>query len=224
MEQLTVRRVEPNRAVVHLLPTDLAQGPQTFAHTLRDRLDEPGTPHRTATLFQSPGGTLEPDYALDVVPGRMRRLGFDPRVVPPLRRLRRALVPRVVVAHGGEPLTYASFARPAGSRLVAYEIESRHESVQGGVPSPWHRRLMRRADRVVAVSDQVAAEAVDVFGCDPGRVVVIPDGLDPERSGLDAVVGAWSGVLAGLAEGDEPEAGASEPGPATGTGPERPRS
>jgi hypothetical protein len=201
VEQLTVRRVEPNRAVVHLLPTDLAQGPQTFAHTLRDRLDGPATPHRTATLFQSPGGTLEPDYALDVVPGRMRRLGFDPRVVPPLRRLRRALVPGVVVAHGAEPLMYASFARPAGSRLVAYEIEGRHESRQDGVPSSWHRRLLRRADRVVAVSDHVAAEAVELSGCDPGRVVVIPDGRDPERFGLDAAVGAWSDVLTGLAQG-----------------------
>lgn len=165
--------------MVHLLPRDLARGAQVFARALRDRLDGPDTPQRTVTLFRSPAGALAPDHRLDVAPGRLRRLGFDLRVVPRLRRLLRDLAPSVVVAHGGEPLKYAALAVPAGTRLVAYKIGSRHESLRGGLQLAWHRRLLRRADRVVAISNDVADEAVAQFGCDPAQVVVIPNGRDP---------------------------------------------
>jgi glycosyltransferase involved in cell wall biosynthesis len=44
----------------------------------------------------------------------------------------------------------------------------------------WHRSL-RRADRVIAISDFVRERAVARLGLDPGKVRVVPLGLDHER-------------------------------------------
>jgi glycosyltransferase involved in cell wall biosynthesis len=44
----------------------------------------------------------------------------------------------------------------------------------------WHRSL-RRADRVIAISEFTRDRAVALLGLDPGRIRVIPSGLDHER-------------------------------------------
>lgn len=165
--------------VVHVLPRDMARGAQVFARALRDRLDGACGDHRTLALFSGPPGALRPDHQLEVRPAWLRRAGFDPRVAYQLRRALAALAPHVVVAHGGEPLKYCVPARPPGSRLVYYKIGSSHTAAQRGLRARWHARLLQSVDRVVAISDDLAVETETVFGLDPGKVAVIPNGRDP---------------------------------------------
>jgi glycosyltransferase involved in cell wall biosynthesis len=165
--------------VVHVLPKDMARGAQVFAKVLRDRLDGPAATHRTLTLFDAPVGALNPDHSLGLSPGLLRRAGLDLRV---LRRLRNALgelEPDIIVAHGGEPLKYCTLARPAGTKLVYYKIGSSRSVARHRLRSRWHHHLMCSADKVVAISDDLAAEAHDVFGVAPDRAVIIPNGRDP---------------------------------------------
>lgn len=169
---------ESRAVVLHVLPRDLARGAQVFARELRDRLDGDAVQHRTVSLFEGSPAALRPDHRLDHPAGRLRRLGFDPRVVLGLRRLIAEFGPGVIVAHGGESLKYCLAARPRSSKLVYHRIGIS----QGGLAGPrlgLHRRLVRSADLVVAVSDDVADEAHTVLGADPARTVVIPNGRDP---------------------------------------------
>lgn len=167
--------------VVHVLPRDMARGAQVFAKVLRDRLDGQEVRHRTLTLFRAPTGALEPDHCLDVPAGRMRRAGIDPRAGLALRAKLRELGPDAIVAHGGEPLKYCAPTRPAGTKLVYYKIGSSRSVARHRLRSRWHRRLLRSPDKVVAISDDLAEETQEVFGVDPERVVMIPNGRDPSR-------------------------------------------
>jgi glycosyltransferase involved in cell wall biosynthesis len=86
-----------------------------------------------------------------------------------------------VVAHGGEPLKYAAFARPRGVRLVYLKIGLTGGALRTGL----QRRLLRaaagRTDAIAAVSDAMAEEARRLLGPAAARVVVIPNGRDPDR-------------------------------------------
>lgn len=171
----------PAPLVLHVLPRDLARGAQVFARTLRDRLDGAEVRHRTLTLFHGPEGALAPDHKLDLAPGVMRRAGFDPLVLRPLRQRLAELAPDVVVAHGGEPLKYCASARPAGTPLIYYKVGSSRALAQRPSRARWHRWLIGRADHVVCISEELAAEARDVFGVERRHVSVIPNGRDPGR-------------------------------------------
>lgn len=166
--------------VVHVLPSDVTSGVQMFAKLLRDRLDGPEVRHRTLTLFDWQRSMLRADHELGYPSGFLRRAGFDPRVIPQLRRKLRTLAPDVVVAHGGEPLKYCGAARPKSSRLVYLKVGSSETEVRRRLHAAWHQRLMRSADRVVVISDDLAAEALTLFGVDAERIVVIPSGRDPD--------------------------------------------
>lgn len=177
-------------SVVHVLPRDMARGAQVFAKALRDRLDGPEARHRTLTLFQAPPGALWPDHELAITPGLLRRAGFDGRAFLALRAKLRELAPDVVVAHGGEPLKYCARGCPAEARLVYYKIGSSRSVAQRRLRSVWHRRLLRSADQVVTISDELAAETATAFGVAPDRLVTIPNGRDPrlyELADHDAV-------------------------------------
>jgi glycosyltransferase involved in cell wall biosynthesis len=165
------------RLVLHVLPIDLFRGAQTYARELRVRLDSPGVRHRTLTLFRSSGGALQPDYAVDVRSGILRRAGLDPRAVLGLRRAVRRHAPDVVVAHGGEPLKYAVLAGVDARRLVYYKIGVEHGRMTG-FRERTHRAMLRRAAMVAAVSTGAAREAQS-FGVAASKVRVIPNGRDP---------------------------------------------
>lgn len=164
---------------MHVLPLDLARGAQTHARALRDRLDGEGAEHRTMTLFSSTGGPLEPDLSLGLRDGRWRTAGLHPLAVSRLGRVLRRQRPEVVVAHGGEPLKYTAIAMPTGMPLVYHKIGL----VSGKLRNPLRRRLYRtlgrRANIVVGVSEEAAAEARVIFDLPRDRVVVIPNGRDP---------------------------------------------
>jgi glycosyltransferase involved in cell wall biosynthesis len=87
----------------------------------------------------------------------------------------------VVVAHGGDPMKYVVPA-VIGARLrLAYCVIGTY----AGPPTALHewlwRRLMARADLVVAVGDEVLDECTRRFGVSTHRAMVIPNGRDPSQ-------------------------------------------
>jgi glycosyltransferase involved in cell wall biosynthesis len=169
--------VEP--LVLHVLPLDVARGAQTYARDLRRRLDGRTGCHRTLTLFRSDADTLQADLALDVPNGGLRRAGFDPRAVTRLRRALQRDAPAVVVAHGGEPLKYLALAGVERDRLVYYKIGTNDPRLRG-IKRALHRVAQRRAGVVATVSAAAAEEAI-ALGVPAERVVVIPNGRDPDE-------------------------------------------
>lgn len=62
------------------------------------------------------------------------------------------------------------------------------------------RRLLARADLVLAVSEATARDALRLAGVDPGRIKVVPEGVDPRfhpREGAGARVGQRHGLRPG---------------------------
>lgn len=88
-----------------------------------------------------------------------------------------ALVPKdrlVCVVHTtghGE----ASALRVPGARAAPWSLMRRHLSI------PLEGRILRRASRVVAISEHVAKELVDVYRVDRRRITVVGNGVDCEE-------------------------------------------
>jgi glycosyltransferase involved in cell wall biosynthesis len=109
------------------------------------------------------------------VPG----VNIDPATLGGLRRAMAEFRPTLVQAHGGEPLKYAV---AAGAGPILYRrIAAAPPAVRGGGRRAVYGWLMRRARRVVAVSEPIRRETVEVFGVPAGRVTTIPRGVDPRR-------------------------------------------
>ena len=165
--------------VVHVIPSPLGRGAQRAARILVDQLDEPGVVrHRLLGLFDGPP-EVELDLALGVPGGSHAAEGFHPRLALRLRSALARLDPAVVVAHGGDPMKYVVPAVIGTGRPLAYCVIGTY----AGPPTPLHvwlwRRLMARADLVVAVGDEVLDECTRRFGVAAHRAVVIPNGRDP---------------------------------------------
>lgn len=148
--------------VLHVLPSAVARGAQVYVRELLGALEGGPYAHHLVTLF--PAG---PDRSIP---------GFDPRAWRRLRRAVRHHRPVVVVAHGGEPLKYATLAR-GGAAVVYYKIGPSPQ-LQGRRARPW-RAMLRRADGLAAVSSAMAEELASLAGVSVGRVAVIPNGRDP---------------------------------------------
>jgi glycosyltransferase involved in cell wall biosynthesis len=122
------------------------------------------------------------DFTLGLRTGTATTVGFDPRLVLELRRTLARLAPALVVAHGGEPLKYLVPAM-LGRRvpLAYYAI--------GTLPPQGHRRgrlllwryLARRPELVTTEGVEVLEECRTVLGVDPERLVLVPNGRDPDE-------------------------------------------
>lgn len=167
--------------ILHVLPADLARGAQVFAAALRDELDGEVHRHRVLTLFASEATPLHPDIVLGVGDGWWRRTGLDPRAVVRLKQALRRLAPDVVVAHGGEALQYAVLATRPSVSLVYKKTGMAAPSAKRPVRRRLYWLLARRAAVTIAVSEETAGEARDLLGVPPARVVLVPNGRDPER-------------------------------------------
>jgi glycosyltransferase involved in cell wall biosynthesis len=164
--------------VVHVIPSPLGRGAQRAARILVDRLDEPGrVRHQLLGLFDGPS-EVPLDLALGHPGGSHPAEGFQPRLALRLRSALARLDPAVVVAHGGDPMKYVLPAVIGTGRPLAYCVIGTY----AGPPTPLHewlwRRLMARADLVVAVGDEVLDECILRFGVSTHRAVVIPNGRD----------------------------------------------
>ena len=172
--------------VLHVVPAPTARGAQVEARAMVDRLHEPGTrAHRLLTLFDDgggPGAGVPVDFSLGRDGGRAPGVGFDPRLVPALRRALRVLSPVVVVAHGGESLKYlAPTMVGLPTPLAYYAIGTVALHAHRPARLALWRSLVRRADVVACEGPEVLEECRDLLGVAPRRLVLAPNCRDPRR-------------------------------------------
>jgi glycosyltransferase involved in cell wall biosynthesis len=163
--------------ILHLIATGQRRGAEVFASDLIAALHAPGLDQRVAVLHGGPPWAVR--FGVPATALGARRRPLDPGAVAGLRRVLRDWRPDLVQAHGGEPLKYAALAAP-GAPIVYRRIGS-VSWLSSGPRRLLYGRLVRRAARVVAVAEAVREETVAAFGLDPGRVVTIPNGVDPGR-------------------------------------------
>jgi glycosyltransferase involved in cell wall biosynthesis len=164
-----------------VVATGQRRGAEVFASDLVASLDRLGVDQSVAVLRGGP-----PAVAFDAP---VVLLGADGRALPGLRmhlgavRALRALVrdrrPDLLQAHGGEPLKYGLAA--GGVPVVYRRIGSTAGWLSGGPRRLVYARLVRRAARVVAVSETTATETAQAFRLPAARVAAIPNGVDPAR-------------------------------------------
>ncbi|HLH29276.1 MAG TPA: glycosyltransferase family 4 protein, partial [Acidimicrobiales bacterium] len=163
-----------------MIPTRRARGAQREARAIADRLDRPGErAHRVLSLFAG-SDEVRADVAMELRGGRPPGTGFQPPAVRALRRRLRALDPALVVAHGSEPLKYLVPALAGSARPLAYYAIGTYSGPRRAVRQALWRALLARPDLVLAEGDEVAEECRASFGLDPSRVVMAPNGRDPE--------------------------------------------
>lgn len=168
-------------AILHVVSYDVSRGAERFAGALVKGLNRQGPEeHLLMTMFRGDEDTLGVDCALQVPRGRLRRLGFDPRVVTRMRRVVDDIAPSAVIAHGGEPAKYAAFALPGHIPYAYLVIGSTHPKLGNPVRRAMRNVYLERAAAIVTVSgalrDDVVAERPSV----EARIRVIPNARDPE--------------------------------------------
>jgi glycosyltransferase involved in cell wall biosynthesis len=181
--------------VLHLVPSAVARGAQVYARALVDVLDAPTSRHRLVALFGGPTGVMV-DASLDLGGGAGPRRGFDPLAAVQLRRFCKRFDDSVLVAHGGDSLKYAVAAARARTPLVYLAIGTISESARHGPRRSLWRLLVQRADQVVAVSDDVAAECANVLRLPSTKVRVIPNGRDTAKFHPGPPLGRETPVIA----------------------------
>lgn len=168
--------------VLHVLPFDLARGPQRYARLVRERLDGDGARHRTLTIFASNGArVLDADLKVDAPHGFLARHGFDPRAARRLRGTVRSVNPDVVIAYGSQPFKYLAAALPRATPLIYRKIGVAHAPAKAPLRRSFHAWLMQRASLVAGVSQECLDEAREWFHVPPERLELVPNGRDPNE-------------------------------------------
>ena len=170
--------------ILHIVATGKRRGAEVFASDLVQALDVEGISQHVGVLRSD---ELEIDF---VVPraflgngGRKLPVAkMSPGALRNLRALNRAFEPDAVQAHGGEALMYAT-ASLVGSKipLIYRRIGGAHSSVKRGLRRRALGSLMRRAQQIVTVAEDLRRETVELFGVDPHKVTTIPNGVDRRR-------------------------------------------
>jgi glycosyltransferase involved in cell wall biosynthesis len=170
--------------VLHVVATGQRRGAEIFAADLTRTLSSAEIQQLVAVLHAR--DTSDVAFQPPVV-----GLGGDGWLVPgpnlntaPLRRLSslvRSWSPDLIQAHGGEALKY-SLASARGRAPVVYRrIGEAPAWISHGPRRSVYGWLMRRAARVVSVAETVRQETIGLFGVDPARSVIIPNGVDASR-------------------------------------------
>lgn len=175
--------------VLHVVPTPVARGAQVEARALVDRLDGPERMHRLLSLCDSPKG-IEVDDVVDVrgeaagsdQAQERQASGLQPKLVLGLRAALRRLRPSLAVAHGGDPLKYLVAAGSCRRRPLAYYAIGTLPSAacSGGRRAVW-RGIVARADVVACEGEEVLDQCRRVLGVAEARLVLAPNGRDPQR-------------------------------------------
>jgi len=196
--------------IVDVIPRIQLRGAEIFAQhlevALRDRYRARLLPlYAGGERFAWTGTGRPVDSAAGVKPGP---LGFF-RAARSLRGRARAFEPRIVVAHGGDPLRVAA---AAGLHRIAPLVYLRVAAGTPDLRTPARSRSLRWAygnvDAFVAVSGSLREELIDVFGVPDTKIRVIPNGrlappepTDEQRHeirrslglGPDEVLVVWAG-------------------------------
>ncbi len=170
--------------VIHVIPTQAARGAQKEARALADRLDSPGVRlHRVLSLFEGPE-EVEADLKLGHGGGRTPAVGFDPRLALRLRAVLTRLDPAIVVAHGGDPLKYLVPAMGGRRHPLVYYATGTFSGTRSGTAGRAQLRLWRllvsRAGLVAAEGEEVFQECKQLLEVPANRLVLAPNGRDPE--------------------------------------------
>ena len=167
--------------VLHVIPTPVARGAQHEARALADQLNDPGVrSHRVLTLFDGPD-EVRSDFSLNGAGGAVAGQGYSMRMVPKLRSALKRLNPVLVVAHGSDPLKYLVPAMIGRRRPLAYYAIGTYAGRRDRpLQLRMWRHLMARADVVAAEGNEVAMECTELLGVPVDRVVMTPNGRDPE--------------------------------------------
>lgn len=127
---------------------------------------------------------------------------FDPAAVVRLRRDLRELRIDVVHAHGYKSNLYGFLA---SARSAVHFVSTCHRFDQG-LRDTLDRPILRRADRVTAVSREAAQSLMSVYGLPAAQVVTIPNGVVvPEALPAPAFPPAPGTVVVGMAARLAPE-------------------
>jgi glycosyltransferase involved in cell wall biosynthesis len=167
--------------VLHIVSTTRRRGGEIFAADLVRALAGLGIEQHVGVLRRT-----SPDVAFTVPTTTLGQGGdrelLRPRTVRRLGGLLRRWDPDVIQAHGGEALKYAALAgRRRLDQLCYRRIGSVHPWTTFGARGVAYGALMRRAARVIALSDGIREETVQRFRVASDRVATIPNGVDPER-------------------------------------------
>lgn len=156
--------------VLQVVTTDLRRGAERFAVDLAVKLQKRGVAVRTVALVSGPG-----DVRLDLPTLGPTRLG-----IATLRALRHEMRDSaVVVAHGSSTLPATAIAGAGIRTPVIYRSigEPRYWASSHG------RRLRTRVlltqmDHVVALTEGLGRQIVEMYGISPSRLTVIPRGAE----------------------------------------------
>lgn len=169
--------------VMHVVASDQVRGAELFAADLVRALDAAGVEQRVVILRRSSGRSVRFEAPVTVlgqggprIPGlRLRQGGLAN-----LRHMIKAWRPIILQAHGGETLKYCALAAAGqGSEIVYRRIGAAPPWIRGGPRRVAYAAFLRRAARVVAVSEAVRRETVELFR---GRnLVTIPNAVDARR-------------------------------------------
>lgn len=186
--------------VLHVIATGARRGGETFASDLMRALMELDLVQQVVILHGGqqhsldlpfPAVVLDPEGPVD--PPRR----FDLRLLRSLRKLISETRPDVVQAHGGEALKYAVTTSLRPPPILYRRIGAVIPQLRRGPRRMAFSAQMRRAGRVVAVSEAVRRETIEVFGIPDSKIVTIPNAVDSarlQRSREEAVVRGELGV------------------------------
>lgn len=171
--------------VLHVVATGQRRGAELFASELVASLGQHDVDQHVAVLRSTDDDGVS--FGVETSAwrdGRARVPGV--RVSAPTLRALRGLIrgfdPDLIQAHGGEALKYVALAFRSDRPTIVYRrIGSTPPWVGGKTRRHAHGRLMRRATRVVTLSDSLRRQTIDAYGLAPEKVVTIPRGVDPRR-------------------------------------------
>ena len=167
--------------VVHVIPTAVGRGAQREARAIADGLGRAGIRrHIVLSLFDGPH-EVRVDEALDHPGGDRPAQGVDPRLIVRLALCLRRLRPAVVVAHGGDALKYLVPATALRHRPIVYYATGTFSGGSGTTTHRLWKLLMRRAAVVAAEGDEVLEECTLLLGVPRQRLVLVPNGRDPNE-------------------------------------------
>lgn len=167
-----------NQSVVHLLARDMARGAQEYAAEVCIRLISDEWHHEVLTIFDGPGPESRfrsLGLSEDARPGR----GVQLQALRPLRKYLSDNNTTMVIAHGSEPLLYASLVTPRSIPVVYYRIGVSGPSLAGRGKRLMYRRLVARCPLVLGVSQETLEDSQRVFGVPHDRLRLVPNGRDP---------------------------------------------
>ena len=171
--------------VLHVISSGNRRGGDVFASDLVNLLVREDVDQRVAVLRRAEG-SIVPFAAPVTILGSGRRslpgVNMDPFIAMALRRIVLEWRPDILQAHGGEPYKYALVATARRQTPVVYRrIGGAPSWIRRGTRRFVHAQLMRRASCIVAVAHALREETIALFGVDPSRIVVIPNGVSVDR-------------------------------------------